>query len=384
MARPRTINEGQISHLVGSLFEEDLHAKRILSLSQATLGAVEAAALGVHAIGLGLAAAKGLNAKHTTKQVDRLLSNQGIEPWNLFGSWVPFVVASRPEVVVALDWTDFDADGQSTLALHLITGHGRATPLMWMTVEKATLAGWRNGHEDALLTAFAAYLPKGVKATVLADRGFGDQELYRLLVELGLDFVIRFRENILVTDEGGEARRASEWVPDNGRPRLLRNARVTQDHSPVAAVVCVKARGMKDAWCLASSRSDLPASRIVALYGKRFTIEESFRDTKDIHFGMGLSSTHISMPERRDRLLLISALAVALITLLGAAGESLGWERLMKANTVKTRTYSLYRQGLHYYASIPAMKDEKLAALTARFRDLMMEHQVCREVFGVL
>jgi Protein of unknown function (DUF1524) len=31
----------------------------------------------------------------------------------------------------------------------------------------------------------------------------------------------------------------------------------------------------------------------VKLYGKRFTIEETFRDENDIHFGLGLSATHI-------------------------------------------------------------------------------------------
>jgi hypothetical protein len=30
--------------------------------------------------------------------------------------------------VVALDWTDFDADNQATIMLSLITDHGRATP----------------------------------------------------------------------------------------------------------------------------------------------------------------------------------------------------------------------------------------------------------------
>jgi hypothetical protein len=28
-----------------------------------------------------------------------------------------------------MDWTDFDADDQATLALSLVTNHGRATPL---------------------------------------------------------------------------------------------------------------------------------------------------------------------------------------------------------------------------------------------------------------
>ena len=42
-------------------------------------------------------------------------------PWDLFGSWIREVVGARREIVVAMDWTDFDADNQSTLALHLVT-----------------------------------------------------------------------------------------------------------------------------------------------------------------------------------------------------------------------------------------------------------------------
>ena len=39
---------------------------------------------------------------------------------------------------------------------------------------------------------------------------------------------------------------------------------------------------------------------------------------------MGLLATRIGEPMRRDRLLLISAFATALLTLLGAVGQSLG------------------------------------------------------------
>ncbi len=40
------------------------------------------------------------------------------------------------EIVVAMDWTDFDADIQAALGLHLVTRHGKATPLLWLTVDK--------------------------------------------------------------------------------------------------------------------------------------------------------------------------------------------------------------------------------------------------------
>lgn len=106
-------------------------------------------------------------------------------------------------------------------------------------------------------------------------------------------FVIRFWENIPVTSSDGEARPAAEWVPSNGRARMLRDAAVTADQAKVPAVVLVKAAGMKEAWCLATNYAGLGARYIVDLYARRFTIEENFRDTKDIRFGFGLSATHI-------------------------------------------------------------------------------------------
>ncbi len=60
---------------------------------------------------------------------------------------------------------------------------------------------------------------------------------------------------------------------------------------------------------------------------------------------MGLSATRIGEPMRRDRLLPVSAFATARFTLLGAVGESLVMDRLLKSNTSKTRTHSLFRQG---------------------------------------
>ena len=86
-----------------------------------------------------MAQARGLLPKHAIKQVDRLLSNSRLEAWDVFASWVPEMVGSRTDIVVAMDWTDFDPDNQATLALHLVTRHGRATPLLWLTVDKDEL-----------------------------------------------------------------------------------------------------------------------------------------------------------------------------------------------------------------------------------------------------
>ena len=378
----RGLKPDDVADFVGNIFEEDLHARRVASLADATTGALRAGTLAVHAIGHGLASARNLNSKHAIKQVDRLLSNQGIETWDLLAQWVPFVVGGRSELVVAMDWTDFDADGQSTIAMHAMTNHGRATPLVWITVAKQNIRGWRNFYEYLVLERLRQVMPEGLKVTILADRGFGDQKLYAKCRSLGFDFVVRFREAIVVTSTEGDTRKAKDWIPKSGRATLLRGPTVTNRKYALPAVVCVKAPRMKEAWCLATSLGDEAAARVVALYGRRFTIEESFRDAKDLHFGLGLSATHIGSPKRRDRLLLIGALAMALLTLLGAAGESLGMDRMLKANTVKTRTHSLFRQGLLYYDKIPTLSSEKLVPLIEAFLALLKQHQLFQQVFG--
>jgi len=379
------LDRDRITKLVSTIFADDLHAKRVASLANAAVGVLEGAALGIHAIGRALAFHSGLDSRHAVKQVDRLLSNTGVDVWRLFSSWVPFVVAERTEVVAALDWTDYDADDQSTLVLSMITSHGRATPLLWRTVMKSEIRGGRNEHEDVLLERFREVLPEGVKVTVLADRGFGDQALYELLKDqLGFDFIVRFRGIVKVTSVEGETRPAKDWVPASGRPLLLKGASVTKVGRQVGAIVCVKAKGMKDAWCLATSHGDKPASELVKLYGKRFTIEESFRDQKNIRLGMGLSETRIRSAARRDRMLLVGAIAIVLLTILGAAGEATGLDRTLKTNTVKTRTLSLLNQGIFHYAALPRMREDRAEALMAKFGEMIRAHAIFREVFGLI
>ena len=46
-------------------------------------------------------------------------------------------------------------------------------------------------------------------------------------------------------------------------------------------IACVKKANMREFWCIASSRSDFKTAELLALYAKRFTTEENFRDTKD-------------------------------------------------------------------------------------------------------
>ncbi len=156
MRQKQTLCFQEVYHFLEALFDDDLHAKRILSLANATLGVIKSASLAVNTIGQGLALARGLLTKHAIKQVDRLLSNEGIDVDAALSRWIPDVVGSRTSINVAMDWTDFDADGQATIMLSLLTQHGRATPLLWLTVDKSTLKNRRNEYEYQALRMRAA------------------------------------------------------------------------------------------------------------------------------------------------------------------------------------------------------------------------------------
>jgi len=373
-----------VKAFIQNLFKDDMHAARVLSLASGVVGVLHAAALAIHAIGQAYAKVANITPKSGVKQVDRLLSNAGFDMNVVLKPWVKYVVGVRKEIVVVLDWTDFEKDDHTTLCAYLMTRHGRATPLAWKTVKKSTLKGTRNDHEYSLVERLHEAIEKDVDVTLVADRGFGDHKLYEFLQGLGWDFVIRFRGGIAVQNAAGETRAAEEWVPANGRATILRNVRVTDDHAEVPAVVVVRAPKMKEAWCLATTLSKRKASDVVKIYGKRFTIEETFRDEKNLHFGMGLSATHIRDASRRDRLLLLAAIAHALLTLLGAASEEAGLDRYLKVNTVKRRTHSLYRQGLYWYDCIPTMREDWLRRLMTAFDRIVREQAVMREVLGVI
>ena len=99
---------------------------------------------------------------------------------------------------------------------------------------------------------------------------------------------------------------------------------------------------------------------------------------------MGMRQTRIGSTQRRDRLFLISAFATALLTLLGAAGESLGYDRMLKSITVKRRVLSLFRHGCMWYELIPNMPEERLLPLMQRYDEMLQEQHEFKELLGVI
>jgi hypothetical protein len=381
----QSIDYIDIQKIVESIFGNTQHKKRIASIANAALGIISSASLIVHRIGRGMAKALGLLDKHAIKQVDRLLSNKKLNIEDCHEHWVPYVIGGRSDIKIAMDWTDFNSDDQTTLSLNLVTSHGRATPLLWKTFSKSKLKDNRNNYEDELLQRLRNIIPKNIKVTILADRGFCDIKLFEFLLKtLNFHYVIRIRGNILVENQKGEIREASEWVGENGKLKTIRNAKITHRKYEVSTFICVHDKQMKEPWCIVSSEEEISGSGVVKWYSKRWGCEPQFRDTKDIHFGMGLSKTSIGNPIRRDRLLLIHAISTAILTFLGAAGENIGLSKYLKANTSKKRTLSLLSQGIIYFSKIPKMTKDSLTILLTEFYELIEKNKNFIEVLGVI
>ena len=378
----RKVGRDERDELMGAGFGGEIHAPRSASLRDGGDGVLQAASLGVRASGHGLAVAHGLAPRQALQPVDRLLSTPKRRREAVARCWVRCVVAERKARCVNVDGTEFADSAQAMIGLGPQTEHGRRTPRVWTTVTHAALKGQRNTQEDALLGLLTAVRPKGVRGTVVADRGCSDSKLDRFLKELGVASIMRCRRMVSVESAHGERRNAQDWRGADGRIRGRRGARVTAEGQPVPMVVCVQQQQMQEPWRLARRRSALQGTASTHRYGTRCTVDETFSDVTNPRLGLGRKHTVRERNDRRDALFRLAVLAHTLLTVLGKAGEELGMDRGLGAT--RPRQYSRVRQGQMLFDLIPTMERKRLRTLLQRFGQLLRAHALLSQVLGYL
>ena len=81
---------------------------------------------------------------------------------------------------------------------------------------------------------------------------------------------------------------------------------------------------------------------------------------------------------------MLASLAQALLTVLGAASEATGLDKVLKANTVTKRTHSLFRQGCIWFALLPNAPAHRRHLILNKFDELLREQKFFADLFGVL
>ena len=255
--------------------------------------------------------------------------------------------------MITLDWTD-PQDGIHQILSWNWRTHGRALPLAWVTVRKDRLADRQRATEIALVKRVAGLWLRSCHPILLADRGFGAQEIFEALDAWGWDWIIRVKGSTPSEIRPGVWRPLLLWAKSRPVLRDLLSVRYGKSYGKQAyrlRMVVWAQKGYPDPWYVAVSAglsaTTWPAPWITAAYGQRFTTEECFRDEKnDWYEGFQLDGVKLGTPERWDRLLWVFAWAYYGLNVGGWARERLGKDREWRANTVTThRTHALWRLG---------------------------------------
>jgi hypothetical protein len=325
-----------------SLVFEQMHATRAAVL----VGAVQALLLGRRLILMDLARAwpGAQRVRAPLKRLDRLLSNVHLQServalYRAMAQWL--LRHDRP--IIIIDWSALRADDRWHLLRAGVPVGGRTLTILEMIYPKSMLGSPR--AEKAFLRQLHQLLPAQVRPILVTDAGFRTP-WFRAVARLGWDYVGRLRHQTRIKLEG-----SCEWVdnrelhrnassraqrfmnvsivqsdpwrcdlvlyrkPKQGRFRLTRTGSRSASRRS-----CLAERRERDPWLLVASAglSTVTASRIVALYGKRMQIEQSFRDLKCERMGCAFRYSLTRTINRLLILLLLQALAtfVAYLTAL--------------------------------------------------------------------
>lgn len=318
---------------------QGFHRKRQGTLATLMAALITTGRAGIAALGRAIDARSRL--KHRIKQVDRFLSNTGIEVDDWCEALTRAVIGPRKSIRIAIDWTMV---GQWHVLVASAVVQRRGIPLYWATCDYRNYSRSQNAVEDAFLTRLRLMIPKDVEATLLFDRGFRRVSLVRHLRSLGFHFVVRCMDDILVVGQEFQGMLRDLPLPRR-KVRDLGVVAATKRDPTDVRIVAVFDSGHKEAWHLFTDL-DLPPEAIVKLYGRRFTIEEIFRDHKSTRYGWSLGEYRLKARlDRMDRLLLVVASAYFAVFLMGIAIEHKGLDRSFRANTVRHRTHSRFQLG---------------------------------------
>lgn len=285
--------------------------------------------------------------RHRVKRMDRLLGNVAIhgKRAEIYGALAARWLNGIDNVLIVVDWSDITTDQRWQLLRASVAVEGRSVTL-YEEVHPRKRLGARWAHQR-FLARLARLLPAACQPIVMTDAGFRST-WFDLVSQRHWQWIGRIRNRDMVSVAGGPWQRATNLYalaneqsqefldllhvrnrpaqrrmilvkrPAKGRTSLTSFGHHRRSNQSLKA-----ARRESEPWLLACSPglAHLTPSAIVALYGQRMRIEQSFRDTKNSRLGLGLSDSRSRSSMRYEILLLIAHLASWLLRLIGEGAQ---------------------------------------------------------------
>jgi hypothetical protein len=345
-----------------------------LRLSQAkTLAALVASAMHVQRVSLanigrqmlGRAGKASTSAKHQIKRCWRFCANDRIETADAMRGIIARLLKKRKKVLlVALDWVDIK--GYQTLMACCVL-KGRSIPLCWASTQSHIYDGHksRNAFEESLLLTLRSMVPESIKIILLADRGFGRCALAGFCRRYRFSYLIRIQPKVRVKLKGFNGK-LLDYPVFKGIAKVLKDVAYRADGAVNQNIIIRWRKNLPakrdECWFLMTDLSGT-AQQLCALYGRRMTIEQFFRDGKNKRNGWSLRDTQLKTPQRLDRLLLILAIAYLLLCGIGLLAQARhnpsAWSSSSK------ELCSIFKIGQIMLAKIVASPTQAFAALLA-------------------
>ncbi len=359
------------AHLIVQRFIEaqlgSIHAARRRLLAAAVWAVMGGHALSLTRLARGVIGSGALKA--ALKRIDRLIGHAriGQEAAVAAAALLRLVGRGAQPLVIAVDWAPVSPGGTFAELRATVTrlGMGRA-----LTVYQQVYAQAQQGSaraERMLLERLHQWIPLGTAVIIVTDAGFR-RPWFARVEQLGWSWIGRIRGSVYMAHGPGPWEKAASWFARaSGRARRWTDCWLTHSHPFACELVLVRKRPVgglryarpghgpntrdrhkaqrsaREPWLLAHSAQlhGYRPEEIVAMYAQRMQIEETFRDSKCAHLGMGLELSRSRSAERLHALLLIGTIAAFLLWHIGQLAEAEGLHRRFKATTRHRREISI-------------------------------------------
>jgi hypothetical protein len=264
--------------------------------------------------------------------------------------------------LIVIDWSDLTPDRQWQLLRASVAIEGRSMTL-YEEVHPQSCATSPRVHQ-MFLTRLATMLPTGCMPILITDAGFRGA-WFRLVNRMGWYWIGRIRNRDMVSPANVDTWAGCKtlYLRATTKAKSLGQYNYVRNHPVPCRLVLIKhasqkrhkksrlgklvhssrslknARAQREPWLLAVSPKldHLSAQAVVAVYAQRMQIEESFRDLKSEHFGLGFSASRSTQRNRLGVLLLVACLASFVLRLIGEVGKAQQMEFKFQSNTRRSR-----------------------------------------------